>query len=124
MLDVDGLLDPSVTVVAARTPDGRAVGVGALRRLDPRNGELRSMHVADAARGSGVGRAIAEHLLQLARDDGLRRVRLETGTMDTFGPARALYARLGFTPDPTPVDDAAADVATNAIVAMSLAFEP
>ena len=34
----------------------------------------------------------------VARDRGMRRVSLETGTMAAFGPARALYASAGFTP--------------------------
>jgi len=33
----------------------------------------------------------------VARDRGLRRLSLETGSMPAFAPARALYARAGFT---------------------------
>jgi putative acetyltransferase len=42
--------------------------------------------------------ALLGHLIALARDRGMRRVSLETGTMAAFGPARALYASAGFTP--------------------------
>lgn len=38
------------------------------------------------------------HLLGTARDQGYRRVSLETGTMAEFAPARALYASAGFRP--------------------------
>ena len=41
---------------------------------------------------------MVEHLLGEARRQGLRRVSLETGTMDAFAPARALYLRAGFEP--------------------------
>lgn len=41
-----------------------------------------------------------DHLLAEARRRGYRRVSLETGTMDAFAPARALYEGAGFTPCP------------------------
>ncbi len=39
-------------------------------------------------------------LLAEARARGYRRVSLETGAMDAFAPARALYESAGFTPCP------------------------
>jgi putative acetyltransferase len=56
------------------------------------------MHTAAAARGLGVGTAIVEHLLATAAARGYGRVSLETGSMDAFAPARALYAKTGFVP--------------------------
>ncbi len=94
-LDVDGLLDPAITFCGYRA-DGELLGVGALKRLDAEHAEIKSMHTAVAARGRGVGRAMLNHLLGLARDHGYRRVYLETGTMIEFEPARALYASAGF----------------------------
>jgi len=38
------------------------------------------------------------HLLGVARARGCRRVSLETGTMEAFAPARALYESAGFVP--------------------------
>jgi putative acetyltransferase len=38
-----------------------------------------------------------DHLLGVARAEGVRRVSLETGTMAEFAPARALYESAGFT---------------------------
>ncbi len=98
-LDVDGLRDPAVAFFSARR-GGELLGVGALKHLDDAHGELKSMHTAAAARGQGVGRAMVEHLLAVARGRGYRRVSLETGTMDEFAPARALYERTGFVPCP------------------------
>ena len=94
-LDVDGLLDPAITFCSYRA-DGELLGVGALKRLDAGHAEIKSMHTAQAARGRGVGRAMLNHLLGLARDHGYLRVYLETGTMVEFAPARALYASAGF----------------------------
>ncbi|MDQ1555747.1 MAG: putative acetyltransferase [Actinomycetota bacterium] len=98
-LDSDGLRHDDVTFFSARV-DGIVLGVGALRQLDATHAELKSMHTLASARGGGVGRAIVEHLLGVARERGCRRVSLETGTMAAFAPARALYASVGFTPCP------------------------
>lgn len=94
-LDHDGLADPAVTFYALREK-GELLAVGALRRLDDRHCEIKSMHTAQEARGRGLGRVMAEHLLAMARERGFERVSLETGTMEAFAPARALYASLGF----------------------------
>ena len=96
-LDSEGLRRDDVTLFSARR-DGALLGVGALRQLDEAHAELKSMHTLASARGEGVGRAVLEHLLAVARNRGCERVSLETGTMDAFAPARALYASVGFTP--------------------------
>lgn len=94
-LDVDALVDPSITFVSYRVA-GEVLGVGALKDLGAGDGELKSMHTAAAARGRGVAGAIVEHLVDLARERGLTRLSLETGTPEAFRPARSLYARHGF----------------------------
>src|ERR1700733_4689326 len=96
-LDITGLLDPAVTFFSCRL-DGHLLGVGALKRLDDDHAELKSMHTDRAARRQGVGRAMVDHLLAVARQRGFRRVSLETGTMAAFAPARSLYAGAGFVP--------------------------
>ena len=94
-LDVDGLLDPAISFFSYRV-DGALLGVGALKQLDHDTAELKSMHTAAAARGRGAGRAMVDHLLAVARERGVRRVSLETGSMPAFDAARALYATVGF----------------------------
>ncbi len=96
-LDVDGLVDPAVTFFSFRL-EGELLGVGALKQLDGRHAELKSMHTAQAARGRGIGRAMLDHLVGVARDRGFLRVSIETGSMAAFAPARALYASAGFEP--------------------------
>lgn len=96
-LDVDQLVDSSVTFFSARRA-GQLVGVAALKRLDETHGELKSMHTREAERGRGVGQALVEHILAFAQEAGYRRVSLETGTTEHFAPARGLYARIGFKP--------------------------
>jgi putative acetyltransferase len=56
------------------------------------------MHTAAEARGRGVGRALLDHLLIVARSRGYHRVSLETGTTPGFGAARAMYEAAGFRP--------------------------
>jgi putative acetyltransferase len=94
-LDTAGLLDPAVTLFSFRA-DGGLLGIGAIRRLDAHHAEIKSMHIAEAARGRGIGTALLDHLLGVARAEGYGRVSLETGTTAAFAPARALYQRAGF----------------------------
>jgi putative acetyltransferase len=94
-LDIAGLLDASISFFSARQ-HGELLAVGALKQLDPTHGELKSMHTAAAARRQGVGRSMVEFLVALARDRGYDFVSLETGSMEAFAPARALYRSAGF----------------------------
>jgi putative acetyltransferase len=96
-LDVDELVDPSVTFFSVRD-GGRLVGIGALKRLDRSHAELKSMHTVGADRRRGVGSALLAHLLGFARLEGYRRVSLETGSTEDFAAARSLYAQAGFEP--------------------------
>ena len=72
------------------------MAVGALKELDASHGELKSMHTSSEARGCGVGTAMVEHLVGLARRRGYARVSLETGAQVEFEQARNLYACAGF----------------------------
>jgi putative acetyltransferase len=96
-LEIDGLLDPAVTLFSIRRHD-ELVAIGALKRLDDRHAELKTMHTAEHVRGLGIGRAMLDHLLTVARGRGFERVSLETGVMDAFAPARSLYVSAGFAP--------------------------
>ena len=88
-LEVDSLFDPAITFFSFRL-NGQVLAVGALRELDGRHAELKSMHTAQAARGSGIVSAMVEHLIGVARVRGFRRVSIETGSTPPFAPARSL----------------------------------
>jgi putative acetyltransferase len=94
-LDLDGLLDSSVTFFSLRS-GGELLGVGALKQLDGDHVEVKSMHTTVAARRRGVGRAMLDRLLAAAAERGARRISLETGAGEAFAPARSLYAGAGF----------------------------
>jgi putative acetyltransferase len=96
-LDVEGLCGPAVTFFSLRR-NGVLLAVGALQRLDAEHAEVKSMHTVEAARGQGIGRRMLDHLIEVARQAGYRRLSLETGSMAAFAPARALYAGAGFEP--------------------------
>ena len=94
-LDTSGLKAPHIDFVAAW--DGETLlGVAALAELAPGHAEIKSMHTAQAARRRGVGGALLRYLIDHAAVRDYRRLSLETGTMDYFKPARALYRRHGF----------------------------
>jgi putative acetyltransferase len=94
-LDLAGLRAPGMSFWTAWDGD-EVVGVGALKRLSLEHGEIKSMHTAEAARGRGVGAAMLRQIMTAARERGMTRLSLETGSWPYFLPARALYARHGF----------------------------
>jgi putative acetyltransferase len=78
--------------------DGEAVlGTAALKRLSAAHGEVKSMHTAEAARRTGVASTLLRQVIEAARGAGMERLSLETGSSAYFLPARALYAKHGFT---------------------------
>ncbi|MBV9291664.1 MAG: GNAT family N-acetyltransferase [Frankiales bacterium] len=95
-LDIDALVAPDVTFFSCRDEAGRVLAVGALKQLDTRHVEIKSMHTIAEARGTGIGRRMLQHLLAEARGRGCDRVSLETGTGPAFAAAHALYASAGF----------------------------
>jgi putative acetyltransferase len=96
-LDATGLSAPNVTFWTA-WHDNTLVGFGALKQLDATHGEVKSMRASAAARGTGVGRAILNHIIAEARQRGYARLSLETGTARLHAPAVSLYRRAGFLP--------------------------
>jgi putative acetyltransferase len=94
VMPADALADPSIRFFTVRDDDGTLLGCGALKRLAGDHGELKSMRTADAALGRGVGRAMLDHLITVARAQGMTRLSLETG--NSFAAANRLYQREGF----------------------------
>lgn len=83
------------TFIIARA-DGRAVGCGALRKLDETSAEVKRMYVAPEVRGHGVAKRILEHLEGVGRELGVHRLVLETGIYQA--EAIGLYHQAGFEP--------------------------
>jgi putative acetyltransferase len=72
------------------------LGCGALKELDLKHGEIKSMRTPQAHRRRGVGRAMLRHIIGVARERGYERLSLETGAQEGFKPARMLYESFGF----------------------------
>lgn len=94
-LDLDSLRRPEISFWIIRDGDALA-GCGALKELDSQHGEIKSMRTASDFRGRGVAAALLSHIIDEAKNRGYQRLSLETGSMDFFKPARALYEKFGF----------------------------
>lgn len=85
-LEWDGS-DSACRHVVALTTNGKVVATG---RLDP-DDHIGRMAVAREARGQGAGRAVLQHLIDIARERGSREVVLNAQTH-----AMAFYLHAGF----------------------------
>lgn len=72
------------------------VGMGAVRYLSDEVCELKRMWFLRAYRGRGLGRALANELMDWARDNGYEAMRLDSGPEALYGAAHRLYRGLGF----------------------------
>ncbi|HEY0787560.1 MAG TPA: GNAT family N-acetyltransferase [Thermoanaerobaculia bacterium] len=87
---------PKGALLLARV-DGEAAGCAGLHELEDGIAEMKRLFVRPRYRDLGLGRALAQRILDEARAIGYRKMRLDTiqGTMD---PAIRLYRRMGFVP--------------------------
>lgn len=74
--------------------DGRLLGCAAMVLRENKEGQLRWVLVAEAARGVGLGRELVNRTLDYARANGCSRVFLET--TDGLPESQQLYETLGF----------------------------
>jgi putative acetyltransferase len=94
-LDLAALQSPEITFWTAWNGD-ELLGCGALKQLDPRTGEIKSMRTATPHRRKGYAANILQHIIREAERRAYNRLNLETGVFPEFAPARNLYIRHGF----------------------------
>ena len=97
-MTAEQMADASTTVFIVRDETGQPVGMGALKAHDVSLGEVKRMWSDPALRGKGIGFLVLSAIKAKARELGLERLALETGSTAGFEPAWALYQRSGFTP--------------------------
>jgi putative acetyltransferase len=94
-LDFMGLSAPNVKVWTVWCGD-RIAGIGALKDLGDRTGELKSMRTHTDFLRCGVASTLLEYIIGVARTGGMTRLSLETGSGPYFEAALSLYHRRGF----------------------------
>lgn len=99
MMDAGALDIPQVHFFVQREA-GVPVAMGAFKIFDGTHAEIKSMHVLAEHRGRGLSRRMLAHLVAAAKAAGVTRLSLETGSQDSFTPARVLYETAGFTQCP------------------------
>ena len=94
-LDWSGLQTPDISFYAVWEGE-ELLGFGALKELEPRAGEIKSMRTADSHLRRGVAAMILDHIIAEALRRGYKRLSLETGSGAAFEPALELYRKYGF----------------------------
>ena len=94
-LDLEALRSPDITFWTVWEGE-ELLGCGALKELDTKSGEIKSMRTAVAHRGQGVASMILQHILVEAGKRNYLRLNLETGALPAFEPARCFYLSHGF----------------------------
>ena len=94
-LDLAGLQQSDITFWSA-SYDNMIVACGALKELSSTHAEIKSMRTSANLRGKGIASKMLQHILDEAKNRQYKKLSLETGSMEFFAPARALYAKFGF----------------------------
>ena len=95
VLDIAGLKDSAIKFWSLWEND-MLMGSGALKFLDNKHGEFKSIRVNDKFRNKGYGLKIINHLIEEAKILNIKKLSLETGAGKFFNPARKLFIKCGF----------------------------
>lgn len=93
--DASKLKSPDISLWTAWNGE-MLLGCAALKELSGTEGEIKSMRTPSKMRRQGAGRALLNHIIEVARSRAYRVLYLETGRHAAFFPAQALYGSVGF----------------------------
>ena len=93
--DASKLKAPDVTFWTAWNGES-LLGCAALKEISATQGEIKSMRTPTSLRKTGAGRALLNHIIDVARSRGYHALYLETGCHPAFLPAQTLYRSAGF----------------------------
>ena len=95
VLDIPGLKVSSIKFWSL-WKDDMLMGCGALKFLDKKHGEFKSIRIHNDFRNQGNGINVINHLINEAKKLNINRLSIETGAGDFFIPARKLFKKCGF----------------------------
>jgi putative acetyltransferase len=72
----------------------KEVGCAGIRKSEDKIAELKRMFIREEYRNIGLGKELMRKAIELAKDLGYEKIRLDT--LDTMKPAIALYEKFGF----------------------------
>ena len=98
-LGASGLSEDNVTLFGAFENE-TCLSIGAIKRLNATEGEIKSMRTIKSALGRGLGKSVLQHIIEFAKQNGLESLMLETGTGESFDAAHHIYKQHGFAPSP------------------------
>jgi len=95
VLDIPGLKIPSIKFWSFWENE-ELIGCGALKLLDERHGEFKSIRIHDNFRNKGNGIKVINVLINESIKLNIKRISIETGAGKFFEPARKLFKMCNF----------------------------
>ncbi|WP_099020049.1 GNAT family N-acetyltransferase [Marinicella litoralis] len=95
VLNIQALQRPEISFYSLWS-ENKLLGCVALKHWQDHLAEIKSMKTSPAFVRRGVGQRLLEYIIETAQSKGYQQLKLETGSMDYFKPARNLYLKHGF----------------------------